>query len=120
MTVLWVGDTEPAFTATCMDDGDPVNCTGAGLPVIHFDLPNNGVLIVTGAWVDAAAGTVRYAWGATDVAQSGDWRARVHVTFAGGGKQTFGVGVFPVGAHPDHAGGGPSGAPSGGIDGGAP
>ena len=85
------GDTTPDLITTLLDDGVPVDLSGATVEV-HLKHKRQGVVIVRDCVLDdAPGGVVRYVWvpGDTDIA--GAYSVEFLVTFAPGKVQTFPV-----------------------------
>lgn len=91
-TTFRQNDTAPPLTATLTGaDGSPQVLTGA---TVRFSMrPAHSLTPVISrascAIVDAAAGTVRYAWQAGDTAVAGRFLAEFEVTFADSTVLTF-------------------------------
>ena len=96
MATFTVGDNSPNLSGKLTSDGVAVNLTGATLAV-HVKRPDLTVVNLTGAIVDAAAGTWTAPWGAGDLSVRGKHDVEVQVTFSGGKVQTFGPNQFYVG-----------------------
>lgn len=92
------GDRLPALAATLkQSDGTPVNLTGA--TVVLYMADSTGSLKIDGASVtvvSAAAGTVSYAWGATDTDTDGNFSAEFVVTIGGLEQTVPSKGAFRV------------------------
>lgn len=85
------GDRLPALRVTCQDaDNVAVNLSGA---TASLKMKRRATGATTSSYtmsiVDAAAGIVQYAWGATDTATVGTYDAEVVVTFADTRQETF-------------------------------
>lgn len=81
------GDTTPTFTATVLDaNSNPLNLTGCTVKFVMRNLSSslptvNAAMTV----VSASAGTVSYAWSATDTATPGLFMGEIHVTTTSSG-----------------------------------
>lgn len=84
------GDTLPVVDEYLKDaNGDAVNLSNISSVQFFMSTPS-GSLVVSGACtvIDAVAGRVQYAWGASDLATTGSFRAEFQVNFADGTKLT--------------------------------
>lgn len=83
------GDTEPPITATLQRNGVVEDLTGAS---VRFQMrkADDKHYTVNGsaAFIDADAGTVKYAWGASDLNVPGDYIVQWEVTYASGRIET--------------------------------
>lgn len=95
MSSFTTGDTAPAFTATILSDGVPVNLAGAAVS-LHLRPPSGIVLIVGAAIVSGPAGTITYQWVPGNLAEFGQWTWEVQVTYSDGRIQTFPGAPFDV------------------------
>ena len=77
-------DTKPSLYANLVQDGSAVDLADASV-TFHMDGVVNAPAVVT----DAANGSVRYDWTATDTAIAGSYRAEFQVTFSDGSIETF-------------------------------
>jgi hypothetical protein len=86
------GDTAPQFRACCLDDATPVNLSAA--TGVRFLMRKSGSSTGIAATMivenqTTATGWVHRAWGTTDLATAGDYRAEVEVTWSDSTVQTF-------------------------------
>jgi hypothetical protein len=79
------GDTAPSIEATLSIEGEAINLTNA--TGVKFKVPGLGI-DAAATVVTAAAGIVRYDWGATDADVAGVFDAEFEITWTGGGVQT--------------------------------
>ena len=86
------GDTSPDLTAILHDENDteiPINLTGATVKMQMRKADDLRFTINAAAEVvDAETGSVRYQWGANDLAVPGEYLVQWEITHAGGRIQT--------------------------------
>ncbi len=96
------GNRLPTLRIQCLDgDGVPVDLTTAVAQTFAMRHSDTGVVKITPTactLVASTAGTLDYAWGASDTDTAGDYEGEVTVTFAAGRASTF-PGQGRIGIH---------------------
>ncbi len=85
------GDRAPAISLQVLKESDGValDITGASVLFV-MAIPNEDDKVSAAATItDAVAGTVQYAWGATDLDTAGVYRGEFRLTLSGGLQATF-------------------------------
>lgn len=87
-------DTSAALRAQCLDgegfdEATPVNLAGASAATLLLGKPDGSVLSAAMTIESGSSGWVSYQWGSTDLAQIGEHRIQVQITWLTGKVQTF-------------------------------
>lgn len=85
------GSTEPALVVGLLDNGEPLNLTGATVRIRMRSVLGGPLVVDSPAAVLAPAtdGVVSYQWTAGDTDEVGDYEVEFEVTFSGGAEQVF-------------------------------
>lgn len=87
---------EPIERILLGSDRLPTDLTGATVKFLMRNVAGAVIVDAAGTIVSAAAGHVRYSWGAGDTATSGVYQGEFEVTFGDGTKQTWPNGEYIV------------------------
>lgn len=90
-----VGDTAPALTGTCTNNGVGTSLVGATLSV-ELTKPSGKRINSAATATDAVNGVWEYVWLDGDIDEAGEWSVKVQVTFGDATRQTFGPATFLV------------------------
>lgn len=90
-----VGDTAPALSGTCTNNGVGTSLVGATLTV-EVRKPSGKRFSASATATDPVNGVWEYLWRNEDIDEAGEWTVKVHVTFSDTTRQTFGPATFSV------------------------